>query len=64
MEKREETPRRSQPRFIHFTQEWTMRTGPNTWRVWKHGTDRGDAERLRAEMEKELAREHGALDKS
>ena len=61
MESREQTTR-SQPRFNHLTQEWTVRTGPSTRRVWKHGTGRGDAERLRVEMEMELAREHGALD--
>ena len=61
MESREQTTR-SQPRFNHLTQEWTVRTGPSTWRVWKHGTMPGDNERLRVEMEQELAREHGALD--
>lgn len=61
MEDREQT-KRSQPRFNHPTMEWTARTGPNTWRVWKHGTMPGDDERLRAEIEKELAKEYGALD--
>jgi hypothetical protein len=62
MENREPTTR-NRPRFNHLTQEWTVRTGPNTWRVWKHGTGQGDADRLRVEMAKELEREYGALDR-
>jgi hypothetical protein len=52
---------RNRPHFDPVRQEWSLRTGPNTWLVWKHGTRPGDDERLQPETEKERAREQAEV---
>lgn len=50
---------RGGPRYDPRHEEWSLRTGPSSWLVWKHGTLPGDEERLLAEAAAELARESG-----
>ncbi len=45
------------PHYDPEREEWSLRTGPNRWLVWKHGTRRGDEERLLAAMLAEAERE-------
>ena len=45
------------PRFDPIHQEWSVRTGPNTWQVWKHGNHPEDEERLQEALAAELDRE-------
>jgi hypothetical protein len=47
----------NRPRYNPLHDEWSLRTGPSTWLVWKHGTRPDDEERLRAELAAELANE-------
>lgn len=49
----------TRPRFDPAHQEWSRRTGPNTWLVWKHGEDPKDEERLMEALAAELERELG-----
>ena len=46
-----------QPRFDPVHQEWSVRTGPNTGLVWKHGDQPEDEKRLQQALAAELARE-------
>ena len=50
----------SRPRFNPARQEWSQRTGPSTWLVWKHGEDPKDEERLLKALADELAEERGS----
>ena len=47
----------SRPRFDPLHQEWSQRTGPNTWLVWKHGERPEDEQRLLDALDAELGRE-------
>lgn len=45
------------PRFDPAHEEWSLKTGPNTWLVWKHGQHPDDDQRLAEAFKAELARE-------
>ena len=47
----------ARPYYDPAHEEWSLRTGPNTWLVWQHGTRAGDEERLASAGEAELKRE-------
>jgi hypothetical protein len=47
----------ARPRYDPRREEWSLRLGPGRWLVWQHGTRPGDAERLQAELARELERE-------
>jgi hypothetical protein len=52
----------NRPRFDPVHQEWSRRTGPNTWLVWKHGDHPEDEERLQEALAEGFAREQERKD--
>ena len=56
-ESRMKNQTKSRPRFDPIHQEWSLRTGTNTWLVWKHGDDPRDEQRLLDALDAELAQE-------
>ena len=52
------------PRYDPLHNEWSLRTGPSTWLVWKHGTRSGDEGRLATELATEAEREQHENERS